>query len=133
MIKHLCSELIPLIPSVQRRFRLEQQNRHFLLCEWPVLHATRNDNEFTLLDPFLPIAEIHAESAGQDEKQLVFVFVVMPDEFALKFHQLYELAVETANDFRPPMFGKKSEFVSEINLVHHCFPPACEVSRRSPG
>ena len=48
-----------------------------------VLDAARHDDEFALIHDGFAIAEFHAQSAFDDQEQLVFVVVMMPDEFAL--------------------------------------------------
>jgi hypothetical protein len=122
MIENVYRKLVLLIACVQRRLRLEQQNRNLLLRNWAVLHTPRDDYELAFFDPFLSITEIDPEPPGDDKEQLVFILMVVPDEFALEFDQLHELAIETSDDLRPPVFAKQAEFFPNIYLMHKASP-----------
>ena len=52
------------------------------------------------------VAELHAEAAANDEEELVFGGVIVPDEFALELNELDVLAVEFANDAGIPVIGE---------------------------
>jgi hypothetical protein len=52
------------------------------------------------------IPELDAEISLPHEEQFVLVFVMVPGELALHFDDLEFLAVQSSNDFGPPMFSK---------------------------
>src|SRR4051794_36367946 len=76
------------VAGIQRSSRLEQQDPALFLGHWLVLHPARDDDEFSLFDPFVAVAELHAKAAFDDQEQFVFVLVVMEHEFALQFIEL---------------------------------------------
>lgn len=106
------------IARVHGRRGLEQQDVNFLFCDGPVLDATWHDQELSLLQPNLTIAEVHAEAAVDDEEQLVLMLVVMPDELALEFDQFDLLPVERTDNLRIPVIGKQSQLFPQVDLFH---------------
>src|SRR5437899_3693663 len=72
------------VSRVQRRIRLDQDDVDLFVGNGAVLDAVRDDNEFALAHHTLTVAEFHAERALHDEKKLVFVIVMMPEEFSLE-------------------------------------------------
>jgi hypothetical protein len=81
-----------------------------------VFDAPRHDEEFALFQPNVPVAKLHAKAALDHQEQLVLVIVVVPDELALEFDQLDELAVQLASDLRLPVGGEAGKLVAEIDL-----------------
>jgi hypothetical protein len=106
------------ISCVERCSGLEQENPAFFVGYRFVLDAPRNDDEFALFDPFVTVAKFHAETAFDDEEHFVFVLVMVENEFAFEFVELYVLAVEFGGDVRLPVFGDLGEFVGDVDLVH---------------
>ena len=80
-----------------------------------------NYDEFAFFNPDVPIAEFHAESAFDDQKHFVLVFVVMEDELTLQLVQLDVLAVQFSSDVRLPVFVDLGKFLCEIDFVHVVF------------
>src|SRR5271165_4416959 len=78
---------------VKGRFRMEFRDHH----EWI------EEGEF--IDPFMVVAELHAEAAFDDQKHFVFVVVVMKDKLAFELVELHSLAVKFGTDVRFPVFG----------------------------
>src|SRR5436190_13987966 len=89
-----------------------------------------DDHEFSLLDPFGPIAEIHPESSLDDQEQFVLQLVLVPDELALELHELDLLAVQFADDFRAPGLGELRQFPGQADLVHNASAEPRESSCR---
>ena len=85
-----------------------------------MLYPMRYDEKFSLIQLDHPIAEFHPHSPTPDEKKLILPLMMMPWENSLKFHQLYFLAVELTDDFRPPVFCERSKFFRETDLLHNC-------------
>src|SRR5229473_5757454 len=65
------------VAGVQRRLWFDQDNVDLVVRNGAVLDAARDDNEFALAHDTLTIAEFHAEGALHDEKEFVFVIVMM--------------------------------------------------------
>src|SRR6516164_3392865 len=88
-----------------------------------MFHAARHDHEFAFAEIHACfssgfVAVVHAETAMKHEEHLVLELMVMPDEVALKLHQLHQLTVEFANDFRLPMLLESIEFLGDPHLLH---------------
>src|ERR1051326_26577 len=87
-----------------------------------MLNAPGNDDEFAFFNPLMVVAEFHAEASFDDEKQFVFVLVMVEDEFSFELVELDLLAVEFGGNVGLPVFGDLGEFVGEIDFGHS-FPP----------
>jgi hypothetical protein len=66
----------------------------------------------------LSVAKFHAESAFDDHKHLVFIFVMVEDEFAFKLIELDLLSVEFGHDVGLPVFAYLSELLGDVGLLH---------------
>jgi hypothetical protein len=62
--------------------RFNQNDVHFFVRHGAVLQAARDNYELTFANDSFPIAELHAQRSFDDQEQLVFVVVMMPDKFA---------------------------------------------------
>src|SRR5690242_6203665 len=91
-----------------------------------MLDSVRHDEKFAGLQLDDLFAEFDPHPAAPDEKQLIFVVVMVPGENALKFYQLHFLAIEFADDLRPPMFAEGAEFFGEVYFLHRSI-----IARRS--
>src|ERR1700734_1511694 len=96
--------LIHNVTRVQRGGRLKQHNPAFFIGYGTMLHATRNDNELTFLEPLVAVAKLHAEPSLHDQKHLVFILVMMKEKLALGLHQFHLLSVKLARDVRFVIF-----------------------------
>ena len=96
-------ELILDVPRVQRGRGLEKQNPAFFIGDRLMLNSARDHDEFSFLER---------------QEHLVFVLMLMPDEFAFHLVELHLLAVEFACDVGLPVFVDLGEFRGEIDFVH---------------
>jgi antitoxin VapB len=83
-----------------------------------MLHSARNDDKFAFFNPFVALAELHAEAAFHDQEHFVFVLVMMKHELALQFVELHVLAIQFGGDVGLPVFGNLGEFIGDIDFVH---------------
>src|SRR5437588_7966260 len=111
------SALIADVSGVQGRIGLEQQDVRFFLGDRQMLDAVRNDDELAWLDHEVLVSQLHPQPALHDQKQLVLMLVVMPDEFTLELGELYEGVVHLADDFGTPLILKPAEHLGEIHLA----------------
>ena len=81
------------IAGVECRCRLKQHNPSLFVGNRTVLHPARDNQEFSLLEPDMAVAKLHAEASFHHQEKLVLVLVVVPDELSLELVQLYQLAV----------------------------------------
>ena len=98
-----------------RRLHEHEPDLHPVLRPWEMLDPFGDNVEFAgvKLDRF-PVAKIKEQGSFVDEEQLIFVDMVVPDEFTLYFSQLDLLAVEFANDFGGPLIGEEGEFLEDV-------------------
>src|SRR6266478_3544411 len=106
------------IAGVQRRGRFKQDDPAFLLGHRTMLHAARHHDKLALLDPFMAVAEIHAEAAFHYQEHLVFVLMVMKDELAVQFDELDVLSVELRGDAGLVVFSDVGELLGDVDFGH---------------
>jgi hypothetical protein len=87
-----------------------------------MLDAAGDDQQLALADGDGAVAELHRERAVEDEEELVFGLVAVPDERPLQLHQLHVLAVQLADDLRVPVGAEPGEAFLQIDDVHGGFP-----------
>src|SRR5947199_8552893 len=90
-----------------------------LIGHGSVFDAVRDDEKFAFLQPNIPVSKLHPKPALDDEEQLVFIIVVVPNEWPLELHELDQLAAEFTDDLRLPVLGKQRKFFREVHLVHY--------------
>ena len=87
-------------------------------CDRTVLDAARDDEKFTFFQPDLPVAEIHPNPPFRDQKKLILVLMMMPDELALEFDQLDVLPIELAGDPWVPVVVDLAELFLDVYFLH---------------
>ena len=110
------------VSCIERGCRLEKEDVGFVFGNGAMFDVARDDNEFAFLEPDVPVAKLHAKPAFHNEEHLVFVFMMVPHEFALEFDELDKLAIQLTDDSRAPVFVQESELLAEIDLVHDRLP-----------
>src|SRR5580765_542133 len=115
------------VAGVSRGGRLEDQDVGLRCGQRPMLDASRHDDHLAGADVDGVIAEFDRERAVDAERQLVLGGVVVPDELTLKLHELYFLAIERADDPRPPVLADERELVPQVDLVQIPLPPLLRV------
>ena len=91
---------------------------HLFLGSGAMFDSAGHDDEFTLVDYFDAFSELHLEGAPDDEKELVLLVVLVPDEFALELGQPDVLAVELADHPRIPVIREPRELFADVDLLH---------------
>ena len=84
-----------------------------------MLHAFRDDDELALTDGQILVAQLDGQRAFDHEEQLVFVLMVMPDEFALHPGDLDVGAVQFTGDFGVPLLAEEVEFFGQVDDFGH--------------
>src|SRR5215208_2971023 len=77
------------VARVERGLRFEQQNVRLFFGNRQVLDPSRNNHKLAFFKMDVAVSEPDEQMAFDHKKQLVFRFVMMPDEFALELHQLH--------------------------------------------
>jgi hypothetical protein len=109
------------VSGVERRFWLDENDVDFFVGDGEMFDAARDDDEFPFAHERFIVAEFHAQHAFDNEKQLIFLFVMVPDEFALQFHGFDVTFVHLTDDSGFPVIGEEAEFFMQINSFH-CAP-----------
>src|SRR6516164_8222780 len=97
---------------------------NFLFGHRQMLHAVRYYQEFAFPHDFLAVSEAHAQCAFYHQEQLVFLLVMMPNEFALEFHGLHMEIVHFANNARIPIIQELEKFLLKVHRMHEPPPTA---------
>jgi hypothetical protein len=88
-----------------------------------MLDSTWNHDELALLDPLVPVEEVHPEATFDHQKHFVFVLVVMEGKLAFSFHQLDLLAVQIGSDVGLVVLRDFGELFVDIDFLHGRTPP----------
>ena len=97
---------------------LEEDDPAFLLRDGTVLGSAGDDDEFSGFDPFVVVAEFHAETALDDEEHFVFVVVMVEDEGAVEFDEFDLLSVQFGGDSGLVEVGDEGEFFGDVDFGH---------------
>src|ERR1700730_4980657 len=87
-----------------------------------MLHTSRHDKELALLDPFVPVAKLHAEAALDHQEHFIFIRMMMKHELPEDFVQLDMLPVQFSYDIRLPVFRNLPKLLGDVDLVHVALP-----------
>ena len=83
-----------------------------------MLDTARHD-DFAGLQAYDTILKLDAgHRPRQTMKERVLALVIVPGEFALDFHELNLLAVQSRDGLRTPMFGEQRKFLVQADFVH---------------
>ena len=92
-----------------------------------VFYAPGNDEELAFVEFDDPVTKMYRQVAVEDQEELIFLLVMVPDELAFELGELDVLAVEFADDTGTPTFSELLEFLGEVHLVvlaaAHARPP----------
>src|ERR1700686_1494056 len=106
------------IAGVQRRGGFKQDDPAFLLCHRTMLYPARHHDKLALLDPFMPVAEIHAEAAFDYQEHLVFVLMMVKDELAVQLDELDLLSIKFRGDAGLVVFSDVRELLGDVDFGH---------------
>src|SRR6476646_1517920 len=81
-----------------------------------MLNTARNNQELAWEDGHDPVPELHVEFAGEDQKQLVCLVVLVPDQLPFGLHQPNFIVVVTGDDLGSEVLAKLVKLLSEIDF-----------------
>jgi hypothetical protein len=115
--------LVDDVAGVQSGGGLEEQEPAFFIGYGFVFDAAGYDHELSFFNPFVMFAKVfiavmHAEAAFDDEKQFIFMLVVVEDKLAFDFVELDALAVEFGGDVGLPEFRDLGELFGNVDFGH---------------
>ncbi len=111
------------ISRVSGRRWFDQQQLDFTVRYGPMFDRSGNDQHITRPQRNRSVAKLDRELPVDDKKQLVFVFVPMPDKFASQPCQFDVLVVNGSNNLGVPNCIKGGEFFVEIDFLHDVTDP----------
>jgi hypothetical protein len=112
-------KLVLYVASVERCGGLEEKDPAFFVGDGPVLDSAWDDDKFTFFELHSFVAELDPEAALYHQEHLVFVFMMMPDEFAFQLIELHQLSIEFTGDVGFPVVVDLREFLGEVDFVGH--------------
>ena len=77
------------VPRVQSCAWFEQKDPSFLVSDGTVFHSARHHDELAFTQMHRLVAELNTKFPLHHEEHLVFILVMMPDEFALELVELH--------------------------------------------
>jgi hypothetical protein len=106
------------VAGIEGRGGLEKDDPAFFLGDGTVLGSARDDDELAGLDPFVVVAEFHAEATFDDEEHFVFVIVMVEDERAVELDEFNLLSVEFGSDSGLVEVRDVGEFLGDVDFRH---------------
>jgi hypothetical protein len=91
---------------------------NFFVGDWLMLHFPRDDDKFAFADNRFVIAELHSQGSFYHQEKLVFVIMMMPDEFAFQFNNLYVAIVHFTDYVGFVVFGEQGKLLLQVDGFH---------------
>ncbi len=106
------------ISGIESGGGFEEDDPAFFLGDGPMFGSAGDDDELAGFDPFVVVAELHAEAAFDDEKHFVFEVVMVEDEGAVELDEFDLLSVEFGGDAGLVEVGDMGEFFGDVDFGH---------------
>ena len=103
------------VARVWRPTRLDQEDVRLLARYGTMLHPARDDEELSLAELNVPVAQLDRQPPLEDEEEVVRVGVRVPDELALELPDLNLVVVVVADDPRLEVLVEGRELLREID------------------
>src|SRR5580704_16551331 len=100
---------------IERAARFNQKEFDLFFGKWLVLNALGDDEHLPRPDMHGAVAKIDAQFAIENQKRLVSLGVIMPDEVALDTDDLELIFVHLRNNARLPEVFNQTELLEEID------------------
>jgi hypothetical protein len=106
------------VPGIECCFWLDENDVDFVVGDGEMFDAARDDDEFPFAHERFLVTEFHAQRASNDEKELILLFVMVPDKFAFQFHSFDVTFIHLTDDPGVPAIGEETEFLLQVNFFH---------------
>jgi hypothetical protein len=103
------------VARVRRPVRLDQEDVRLFIGDRAVLDAARDDEEVSLAELDVPVAQLDRQPPLEDEKEIVGLGVRVPDELALDLADLDLVVVVVADDAWLEVVVEGRELLREID------------------
>ena len=108
-----------MVAGVRRSRRFNQKKMHFFTGHGAVFHAFGDNIHFAGAQGDGFISQFDIEGALEDEEEVIGIFVAMPDEFALGFHDHDIAFVVLGDGAGGEVVGESAEFFGEVYFGLH--------------
>jgi hypothetical protein len=97
---------------------------------WSVLYALGHDEYFAWTDPNGAIPQLNCDVPKENQKEVVGIVVLVPDEFTLDLHNHEVMPIEATDNPRLPVVRKCCELIDKIYRVSdfHLLPLTSDTS-----
>jgi len=93
----------------------------FLFGNWTMFDTLGNHEHFARPKCDDPVAQLDIHAAGENQKEVIRIVVLMPNKLALNLDHHQVVAVELADHTRLPVFFERRQFRREIYRLHRHF------------
>jgi hypothetical protein len=107
------------VAGIQDACWFEAEDFGFFIGAGSVFDAAWDYDAFAGIECDDVVSEFDAEASLEDEEEFVFVFMMVPGEFALHFDEFDLLIVQPCDHFWPPVFAEEAEFFGKIDWGGH--------------
>src|SRR3954468_10357215 len=122
LLQLLDRALVLQIAGVQRFLGLDQHHVDLFGCAGKVLDTVRDDDELAGTDKLLALgailANLHVQSAFDNQEHLVLVVVVMPHELTLHLCDFHVHVIHFPNDPLVEVVGEEGELLGDVHGAH---------------
>src|SRR5687767_11077739 len=105
------------LASVYNTARLDKQRMAFTCGASDMFDALWHNEHFPGLERDGPVLETDLHLAVQHQEDLVGVFMIMPDELALQFHELELVVVHFRDDPRGPALRESGQLLRKVDYL----------------
>jgi hypothetical protein len=113
--------LIDQIAGIEYALRFKAKDFSFFIRAGPVLDSAGNNKTLPGSQSNHVVSKLDAKIPLPDQEQFIFLIVVMPGKLALHFDDFDFLAIQSRDDFGPPMFAEQGKLLVQIDLGQHSF------------
>jgi hypothetical protein len=107
----------PSIAGVDGSGGFDQQDRRVFLGARAVLDATRNDEQFPLVEFDVAIGKLDRQVPFEDEEEVIGVVVLVPDELAFDLDDANIVVVDASDDLRLPVLIEEAQLLGQVDFV----------------
>ncbi len=93
-----------LVPSIRRSARFNEKNMGLVFSDRSVLYALGHYKYFAWTKPNSAVSQLNSDMPNENQKEIVGIVVLVPNEFALDLHDHEVVAVEATDNSRLPIF-----------------------------
>jgi hypothetical protein len=90
----------------------------FFFRDWAMLDALRNNEQLTGTESDIALSHLYGDAPFENEKEIVSLVVLVPDERPFNFDDHQVVPVELANRSWLEVLGKQRQLLGQVDAVH---------------